>query len=164
MPRTKAFAARINARLTEAVQPPTKSDPVVAAALFSHATHNEGGATLNLSTNRLINPGTEAYMVGGERNTMGERIPTQMLNSVPPLSALQMMEHVRKETGGAKGASVGSWKNPKTGEFELDASRSYPDQKWAMSTANARNEAAIFDMKNLKDISNPNFDPEKPQV
>lgn len=164
MARSKALSARINERLTEAVQPPVKSDPVVAAVLFSHATHNEGGATLNLGTNRLINPGTEAYMVGGERNTVGERVPTKMLNSVPPLSALQMMEHVRKETGGTKGASVGSWKNPKTGEFELDASRSYPNKEWALSTAKKRNEAAIFNMKTMEDIPNPSFDPNKPQV
>jgi hypothetical protein len=149
--------------MAEAVKPPIKGDPGVAAILFSHATHSDGGATLDLSKNKVIESGTEAYMVGGEPNREGVRIPTQVADKVSPLSAVQMMEHVRAQTRGVEGSSVGSWKNAE-GKYEVDASRAYPSVPSAMSMARTRNEKAIWDMKRMEEIPNPDYDPNKPQV
>lgn len=173
--RSKKNQAIMKQRLEEAMKPPSSSHPVVSAVLFAHATNTGGGASMNTKTWNIASPGDSAYFVGGEKNTAGKRIKTAYVGrkpkgstSSPGLSPLDVIQHVtrlRQATGNRETTNIGSWVDsdaPHKG-VQIDASGGYGGIEEAMSHAKKRNEKAIWDMKNMSEVSNPDYQEGKRQ-
>jgi hypothetical protein len=115
------------------------------AMQFSALTHMQHGTSFNTSTNRFLKAGEDkVYVVGGEPDVHGVRIPT---NPVPRVSTNVAMEHiasVRRETGNRPDAVAGSWAVPGD-RVDLDASGALASKEKALQIATARNEEAIWD-------------------
>jgi hypothetical protein len=61
---------------------PRVANPVLSAVQFAHLTNTDGGASMNVHTNQIAKPGDEAYFVGGEPDSSGQRIPTHTHGSI----------------------------------------------------------------------------------
>ena len=118
---------------------------------FAVRTHAQGGASFNTSTNKFLNVGEDkTYVVGGEPDTKGERIPTVPVESVDIPTALEHMDRVRRLTGHRPDAIAGSWVQPD--RVDLDASGAIANRRQALKTGEARNEEAIWDNEAGEDI------------
>jgi hypothetical protein len=118
--------------------------PLLNGVQFAIRTHAEGGASFNTHSNRFLNAGVDkAYVVGGEPDTKGERIPTKQVPHVDTPTAMEHIENIRSTTGNRRGAIAGSWVAP--GRVDLDASSAFTTHQQAMSVATKRNEEAYWD-------------------
>lgn len=123
----------------------------LAAQQFVAHVQQHGGATMNLKTGQILSPGKKAYVVGGEKDTSGQRIPTKYVPAehfnADTVSA--HMDHLSANTKG-KGASIGAWSD--NGNVELDASRTVKRPGEAVRKGAARGEKAVWDNKNMSEI------------
>lgn len=118
--------------------------PLLNGVQFAIRTHAEGGASFNTSTNQFLQAGhDQTYVVGGEPDTKGTRIPTKQVPHVDVPTASEHIEHIRSTTGNRAGAIAGSWVAP--GRVDLDASSAFANRREAMRVATHRNEEAYWD-------------------
>lgn len=69
--------SRLDEVVSEVKNGPRISNPIMSAVQFAHLTNTEGGASMNVHTNKIASPGEKMYFVGGEPDKDGNRIPTQ---------------------------------------------------------------------------------------
>jgi len=129
---------------------------------FINSTREHGGATMSLATGKLAQPGDSAYIVGKEPSKRtGQAVPTAFESagsSHPSLSAKQFASHFNrlKSESSGRNAAMGSWVDeeaPHKG-VQLDLSTAYKTKASAEKKMVNRNEDAIWDMKNMKNIRN----------
>jgi hypothetical protein len=122
------------------------------AVQFATRTHSgSGGASFDTSTNRFLDVGKDkTYVVGGEPDSKGERIPTRHVPHVDLPTAIEHINRVRSETGNRRNALAGSWVTPD--RVDLDASRAIENRSHALRVATGRNEEAIWDNAAGEDI------------
>lgn len=110
-----------------------------------------GGASMDVHSGRLVQPGQHGYMVGGESDISGHRIRTGYV----PASELDAgrvqrgVQWLRENTTG-RHMMLGAWTDS-AGNVELDASRSM-HKHHALREGRARGEKAIWDNHHMKQI------------
>jgi hypothetical protein len=118
--------------------------PLLNGVQFAIRTHADGGASFDTSDNHFLEAGkSQVYVVGGEPDTKGQRIPTKQVPHVDVPTATEHISHVRDVTGNRAGAIAGSWVAP--GRVDLDASSGFRSRSQAMKVADSRHEEAIWD-------------------
>lgn len=157
------------------VQPSPQFHPVIheahqqlqhdltAAGRFVAATHEFGGATMNPRTGHVLEAGEDVHLVGGHADPQtGLKIPTRYYDQGvgnPHLSVAQAhAERIRTLilTQGQKDSGLGSWidsQNPTKG-VQVDNSTIFHDRRQAETATLARNEDAMFSMKDLSEPRN----------
>ena len=121
---------------------------VISAVQFANLTKSGGGATMDVNTFDVAQPGENKVFVGGEPNVGGRRIRTKHvdLHALDMPTVLRNAKRVREKTGGRSNASLGSW-DPKDGrKVMLDAVGEYPNEDKAQEVAYKRNEEGIYNM------------------
>lgn len=153
------------------ITPPTHANPILSAMQFATNTQRQGGATQNLLTGRLLKgnrrvkdasgqhvevPGTAdpGYVVGGEPDRSGSRIPTRPIprKAATPIEAISERQRLIGQTN-SPNASLGWWRDEgKAAPVESDASAIYNDRRHAKKVGTRRGEKAIWDNKNQREI------------
>jgi hypothetical protein len=129
---------------------PTHSNPILSAMQFASQTAKTGGASMNLKSGRVISPGDPGHFVGGEPDSSGQRIPTaKHAGDLSPMDVLSHRQRLQAKTS-ASHANMGAWKDD--GKTEIDASGSYANKRTAMKVGKRREEKAIWDNQNSKEI------------
>lgn len=138
---------------------------------FATNTQRQGGATQNLRTGRLLKgnrrvkdasgrhvqvPGTadEGYIVSGEPNREGKRIPTRYIprKEATPMEAIQERYRLQGLTSSPE-ASLGWWRDKgRAAPVESDASAVYRDRRQAEKVGRRRGEKAIWDNGRQREI------------
>lgn len=118
---------------------------------FVDRVRQTGGATMNLRSGRLIEPGAKVYMVGGQPGKTGTRIPTQKVpvNDFGVEQARQAAQSVREQRGG-RGGNLGAWQDE--GNIELDASGVTHRRGKAIRNGRRRHEKEIWDNEHMRGI------------
>jgi shikimate kinase len=91
----------------------------------------------------------------GYVGALGERAESMVVASEADLTPEVIDEFISRNAdrlGGEEGLAVGTWKNPETGEVEVDISRVFEDRDEAIRYAAANEHDAIWDLKGEKDI------------
>jgi hypothetical protein len=120
---------------------------------FVQQVQQTGGASMNLSTGKLLPPDARGYMVGGESDRSGQQIPAW---SVPEHEFStdhvgKFVDYMKSVVGSSgRGLHVGAWKDE--GNVEMDASRKIKRPGEAIRKGRARGEKAIYDIKGKRDI------------
>lgn len=148
------------ARLDEALEPPTRQHPVVSALQFGAQLHGsekgDGGATMDVNTSQMHPKATNVWMVGGEPDTAGKRIPTTHAAAPPGggdlTRTLRERERVRSATGGRPRVGLGGWINPDTGGTEYDAALITKGRTEAKTKGKRRGEWGVFNNKRGKTL------------
>jgi len=155
----------------ERITPPTHANPILSAMQFATNTQRQGGATQNLQSGRLLKgnkrttddagrhvevPGTAdpGYIVSGEPDRSGERIPTRYIprKEATPIEAISERQRLRGLTS-SPNASLGWWRDKgKAAPVESDASAVYNDRRIAKQVGRRRGEKAIWDNKAQREI------------
>jgi hypothetical protein len=136
--------------------------PVLSAALFSHATRTNGGATMDASSGALRPIGGPGYSVGGASGRAGMRIPTMHLplnqgEADPPLDrVLSARRQIRNDAPNGDRA-MGSWDarmsdHPRN-EVDVDAVDVMQGRRQAKRAGQRRGEDGIFALPRGKNIS-----------
>jgi hypothetical protein len=129
---------------------------------FISSTRDYGGATMSLSTGKMIRPGDKAYIVGKETSEKTKQpVSTAFENpgqSHPGLSAKQFSSHfvrLKSETKNPR-AAMGTWvdEEAKNKGVQIDLSAAYKTRSSAEKKMVERNEDAIWDMGKMKNIRN----------
>lgn len=127
--------------------------PVVSAACFGHLAETTGGATMNARTGDVAKPHTPGYIVGGQPDRKGQRVPTEY---EPTASLDRVLHHRSRVAAGtdAPHAAVGYWKDTEVPEssYEVDSSAIFRDRRVAKSVGRHRGEKAVWDLGEMKDI------------
>jgi len=132
---------------------------------FIDSTHNFNGASMNLKSMKMPQPGDKMFIVGGEtsKNT-GKRVDTEYVDqgsSSPRLEPRQFAKHfnrLKMEAGDPK-AMMGSWidtkskKNTRKG-VQIDMSTGHINRKPAEDKMLERGEDAIWNMGSMRNIRN----------
>lgn len=139
---------------------------------FASLVQRQGGSTQNLRTGRILKgpkrvkdasgrhtpvPGTAdpGYVVGGEPDRRGRRIPTTNLDrktEATPLRAMQEREKLKGKTNSPE-ASLGWWRDKgKNAPVESDASAVYTNRDQAERIGRRRGEKAVWDNGNQDEI------------
>lgn len=120
-------------------------------AFVAH-TRAHGGATMDVRTGALLRPGKRAFMVGGEPDQHGNRIPTTYVPTehFGVEHVRSTLESIHSATGGRARTSIGSWMDE--GNVELDASARTRRPGEAMRKARSRGEKAIWDNARMREV------------
>lgn len=129
---------------------------------FLHATNNYGGASINLTSGKVIQPGEKVYLVGKEPSKLsGHPVPTEFESagtSSPKLNLKQFASHFLrlKEHATDSKAVMGSWVDSSAKEkgVQIDLSTGHKYKKTAERKMIARNEDAVWNMHNMRNIRN----------
>jgi hypothetical protein len=132
---------------------------------FIDSTNNYGGATINIKSGRVAQPGDRVHLVGKEPSRLsGHPVPTEFESAGeahPKLSAKQFASHFVRLSGHATDdkASMGSWvdnsnKKARSKGVQIDLSTGHKYKKVAEKKMIDRNEDAIFSMKNMRTTRN----------
>lgn len=155
----------------ERITPPTHANPILSAMQFATNTQRQGGATQNLRTGRLLkgnirvkdeigkhvevpNTADPGYIVSGEPDTSGQRIPTRYIprKEATPIVAIQERSRLQEATNSPE-AALGWWRDKgKAAPVESDASAVYRDRRRAKLIGRRRGEKAIWDNKRQREI------------
>lgn len=122
---------------------------------FATRTAGEGrGATMNLHSGRVIGDADEGYMVGGEKDRQGNRVPTKYISfrAANPMKSLEERTRLQGASGSPE-ASLGWWRDAgKSAPVESDLSAVYNDRRRASLIGRRRGEKAIWDNKRQREI------------
>lgn len=141
-------------RFAEALTPPRVSNPILSAVQFASNTREDGGATMNVTTNKVASPGDPINFVGAEPDPRtGTKIPTQTVQSLTPADVLHHKARIAAVSQNNPRMNIGSWKN-RDGSVDIDASGGYDSQTHAKDLVISRNEDAGWDMKNMRNFNN----------
>jgi hypothetical protein len=122
------------------------ANPIVSALQFSELARETGGATMHLRSNQVVTPGAPGFMVGGEPDRSGARVPTAYhQGELSPGDVLRHQQRLRSQTR-APEAAIGTWKDtdvsPPT--HEVDLSAIYQNRTKAERVGRRRGEKAIW--------------------
>ena len=129
---------------------------------FIDSTRNYGGASINLQSGKLAQPGDKLYLVGKEPSQKsGHPVPTEFESqgsAHPTLSAKQFASHFLRLKGHTSDpkAMMGSWVDSKDKEkgVQIDLSTGHKYKKSAEKKMIDRNEDAVWNMKSMRNIRN----------
>lgn len=129
------------------------ADENLSAKQFVDRVKQTGGATMNARTGQLVNPGQKAYMIGGEPDKHGARIPTKY---VPASEFNEGHVHdavnaLREVTGNRARVNLGAWQDD--GNVELDASSTTRRPGEAIRKGRGRGEKAIWDNRKMREVN-----------
>lgn len=130
------------------------ANPIVSAVQFSQLAHETGGATMHLRSNNVVTPGKPGYMVGGEKDNSGQRVPTTYHHGdLSPGDVLRHAQRLRSVTR-APEAALGTWRDTEASgsPHELDLSAIYQNRSKAERIGQRRGEKAIWDNANMDEI------------
>jgi hypothetical protein len=124
----------------------------LSAEQFVSRVKKTGGATANLATGKMVNPGKRAYMVGGERDTKGQPIPADIIpaQEFGPEHVENAARKVTEATGGRARVHLGAWQDE--GKVYLDASSVTKRPGEAIRKGRSRGEFEIWDNKRMRGI------------
>ena len=111
-----------------------------------------GGATANIRTGKLVNPGKKTYMVGSEPDTKGQPIPTVAVNS-EDFNASHVTDAantIKAATGNRARVNVGAWEDE--GKVYLDASATVKRPGEAIRKGRNRKEKSVWDNRRMRGI------------
>lgn len=119
---------------------------------FVSVTRQHGGATMDARSGKILPAGARGYVVGGEPDKHGNRIPTTYVpeHEFGTEHVRQMANGVRKATGGRARVNVGSWISE--GQVEMDASGRTKRPGEALRKGRNRGEKAIWNNKRMDEI------------
>jgi hypothetical protein len=129
---------------------------------FINSTNNFGGASMSLSEGKVAKPGDKLFLVGKEPSQRsGYPVPTHYESvgeSNPRISAKQFASHfvrLKGQTSDPK-AMMGSWVDSKAKEkgVQIDLSTGHKYQRTAEKKMISRNEDAVWNMHNMRNIRN----------
>lgn len=130
--------------------------PALSAACFSSLAQKTGGATLNVHTGEVAKPHTPGYIVGGEPDRTGRRVPTEYEDVSGNASLDRVLHHRSRIAAGtdAPHASMGYWRDPEAAgsPYEVDASAIFHDRSAAKQAGHRRGEKAVWDLQKMDDI------------
>jgi len=129
---------------------------------FIDSTNQYGGASINLHSGRVVQPGDKVYLVGKEPSRLsGHAVPTEFEStgtSNPKLNAKQFASHFTRLKSHATDAKavMGSWVDSKAKEkgVQIDLSTGHKYKKIAEKKMIDRNEDAVWNMHNMRNIRN----------
>lgn len=124
------------------------------AVEFATRTREDEGASYDVGTGHFLGEGQEAYVVGGEQDKHGKRIPEVQVpgKGLSVSQAASHIENVRHATGNRPQSLAGSWYEKGADNTVLDASRAYTSQDDASKFGRARGERAGWDNKRGKEF------------
>lgn len=122
---------------------------------FHANTLADGGATRKAVNGREVPAGSRAYGVGGAKNDEGKEFPEHPALAPEDFTPDVVGEHlsaIRKHFGDHNtSVHQGAW--VEDGKVVLDATDVYKTKKKATDEGSSRNQRAIYDFKNAKDIN-----------
>lgn len=132
----------------------TKISP---AEIFAMVANEHGGASMDVASGVTYAPGDAVYFVGGESDTSGRPVPETV--TYGPMTADQAADHraaVAAATGNRPGAVAGTWHaTDRDGQpFVSDASRGVRNKRVAVNLMIARDEDAVWSMRDMSEIRN----------
>ena len=124
----------------------------LSAKQFVDRVKATGGATMNIKSGRLVNPGAKTYMVGGEPDTSGQRISTRKIpaDEFAEKHVEEAVAILRDKTGGRARVNLGAWQDE--GNVEIDASATTRRRGEAVRKGRSRGEKAIWDNRHMREI------------
>jgi hypothetical protein len=131
----------------------TTRNPVLSAVIFGKLADETGGATMNVHTGEVAKPHSPGYIVGGQPDRRGRRVPTEY---EPKAGLDHILGHRQRIASGSDDAhaSVGYWRDPDVHDspYEVDASSVFRDRRDAVKTGTQRGEKSVWDLGKMKDI------------
>ena len=134
-----------------------------AAQNFIDSTKNFGGASMFLHNMSMPQPGDKMHIVGKEESKRtGAPVPTAFENPgkghITPRQFSYHFNRLQAEANGPK-SMMGSWvdsstKKGKAKGAQIDMSTGYVQKKRAEDKMITRNEDAIFNMGNMRNVRN----------
>jgi hypothetical protein len=132
---------------------------------FIDSTNNFGGATMNIKSGKVAQPGDNVHLVGKEPSKLsGHPVPTEFESTGeahPKISAKQFASHFVRlsEHAADDKASMGSWVDGKSKKsrakgVQIDLSTGHKYKRTAEKKMIARNEDAIFSMRSMRNTYN----------
>lgn len=136
--------------------------PIVSAVQFANHTKEFGGATMDVRSYRVAQPGDHVTFVGGQRDSKGKSIPEEVIpqEQLTMPKVLNKAKEVRRQMGPGRGSSLGSWVPGDNRGVVLDASKGYQTEPLAMKDAQSTNQEAIYSMTK-GEIPNKRYNPRK---
>lgn len=130
------------------------ANPIVSAVQFANLAEQTGGATMHLRSNQVVTPGHPGYMVGGEQDSAGRRVPTAYHPGA--LSAGDVLRHQQRLRSATRApeAAMGSWRDTEASgsPHEVDLSAIYQNRTKAERIGRRRGEKAIWDNSRMDEI------------
>lgn len=119
---------------------------------FVRRVQESGGASMELGSGRLLQPGQRGYMVGGEADRHGGMIPSW---NVPASEfgeehVAKFVDYMRGTVGSTFRTNVGAWRDGD--EVVMDASRKVPRAGEAIRKGRKRNQLAVWDNRRMREI------------
>ena len=136
--------------------------PIVSAVQFANQTKQFGGATMDVHSFRVAQPGEHITFVGGQRDSKGKSIPEETIphEALTMPKVLQKAKEVRRQMGPGRGSSLGAWAPEDNRGVVLDASKGYQTEPLAMKDAQSTNQEAIYSMTK-GELRNKKYNPRK---
>lgn len=106
-----------------------------------------GGASMNVKSGKLVQPGSKGYMVGGTPGVPTKRVPAEEFG---PQHVADYEDSIKSHTKNWGSMHVGAWGD--SGNVELDASVKVPRAKEAIRKGRNRNEKAIWNNKKMTEV------------
>lgn len=111
---------------------------------------------MNVHTGQVAEPGKAGYIVGGQPDVHGKRIPTVDEPVAGGTALNRVMGHrsrIRAQTNDAA-TSVGYWRDTEraASPYEVDASSIFNDRRVAKAVGHRRGEKSVWDLQKMDDI------------
>jgi len=132
------------------------------AQSFINSTRDFGGASINLNSMKLAQPGEKMHIVGKEKSQRtGMPVDTSYApgqNTLTPRQFSMHLNRLKTETNDKK-AMMGSWvdnssKKGKAKGVQIDLSTGFAQKKRAEDKMIERDEDAIWNMKSMRNVRN----------
>jgi hypothetical protein len=136
--------------------------PIVSAVQFANHTKEFGGATMDVRSYRVAQPGDHMTYVGGQNDTKGKSIPEEVIphEALTMPKVLNKAKEIRRQMGPGRGSSLGSWAPDDNRGVVLDASKGYASEPLAMKDARRTNQEAVYSMTK-GELKNKQYNPRK---
>lgn len=120
---------------------------------FIQQVQKTGGASMDLNSGKLLQPGKPGYMVGGEADRHGAPIPSW---GVPESDfgdehVSKFVDYMKQASGSTFRTHVGAWKD--NGEVVMDASKKVKRAKEAIRKGKNRDQKAIWNNGKMTEVS-----------
>ena len=111
---------------------------------------------MNVRSGEVAEPGKPGYIVGGQPDARGQRIPTQYQAESGGTDLGTVMGHrsrIRAQTTD-RATSVGYWRDTEVpnSDYEVDASSIFHDRRTAINVGQRRGEKSVWDLQKMDDI------------
>lgn len=133
--------------------------PVLSAVLFAHhatTPTDDGtlGSTMNVRTGEVARPHSPGYIVGGELDRHGQRVPTEQEPVSSNASLDRILHHRSRIAAGsdAPHAGLGYWAGPGMKSYDVDSSAIFRDRRTSMKVGRKRNETAVWDNEKMENL------------